>query len=150
MGDMEHPMMKMFWHIGYERNLLVFGWDAESDGKMVAAVAVVFFLALMYEGVKFYRIKYSHMSLAMQRRQTVSARNDSDSESVVSRFPVSQVIESLIYGCQVAISFTLMLFVMTFNIWLMLSAVLGMMLGYCLFSTSSRLMTGTVGEDCCS
>lgn len=142
-------MMKMFWHVGYERNLLVFGWDADTDGKMVLAVLVVFLLAVAYEGIKFSRIKYSHLSASSQRRP-ISARADSDSESVASRLPVSNMIESLIYGCQVAVSFTLMLFVMTFNIWIMLSAIVGMMLGYCLFSSSRLTTAGAVTEDCCS
>ena len=152
-GDPDHSMsmMKMFWHMGYEQNMLIFGWNADTDGKMVAAVVVVLALAVVYEGTKFYRIKYSGLRAARAGRQPVSGRSDADSDvDVGRRFPVAKLTESLLYGVQVAISFTLMLIVMTFNVWLMLAAVVGMTLGYALFASSARVAAGGSSDDCCS
>ena len=150
-SDSDHMMgMKMFFHTGYEKNIVIYGWDADTAGKMIGTVIAVFVLALLYEGIKFYRIKYSQLS-AVTRSGLRSApgRSDSDSETTSRRIPVSHLIESLMYAVQVALSFTLMLFVMTFNVWIILSAVFGMMIGYALFASSARLIPGA-GDDCCT
>ena len=153
-----HSMtMKMYFHIGFEKDVLFAGWDADTEIKMIGTVAAVFLLALVFEWIKFYRIRYSQLASivpAVVRNRGLGTANGSSQSSGESRhsrwLSLPRLIESLLYAVQVAISFTLMLLVMTFNVWILLGTVLGMMTGYALFASSSRLMPGNNSEDCCT
>lgn len=156
--DSLHSMtMRMYFHIGFEKDLLIAGWDVDTEIKMIGTVAAVFLLALVFEWIKFYRIRYSQLAAivpAVVRNRglgTANGSSQSSGDSSRSRWlSLPRLIESLLYAVQVAISFTLMLLVMTFNVWILLGTVFGMMTGYALFASSSRLMPGNNSEDCCT
>ena len=147
-------MMKMYFHFGYDMNILFQGWDATSTGKLIGTVIAVFLMGVSYEYVKFFRI------LLAQDFLKQSCSNHSAPESVDSlgevvdpqtpswfRRNIPHMTQSLLYFVQVTISFLLMLFAMTYNVWIFLAIVFGLATGYFFFASANK---GFNANDCCN
>jgi copper transporter 1 len=150
MGSMNH-MMKMYFHVGFDINILIYGWDATTNGRLLGTIAAVFLLGIVYEWIKFMRIL-----LAQDVRDNCSSvdlpsvgKEPSSSLDTPSWFKKNNrhIMQSILYFFQASISFILMLLVMTFNIWIFLAVVFGMGFGYFLFAPVTR---GFKVEDCCN
>lgn len=45
----------MYFEAGYEATILFEAWDVKTVGAMVGSCFGVFFLAIIYEGLKYFR-----------------------------------------------------------------------------------------------
>lgn len=151
MPDMDMGM-KMYFHVGYDKNILIYGWDATCPGRMTGTIVAVVLLGIFYEWTKFLRLTLVQDSVS---KTNSSPPPIEEEESFWSKYG-GHIIQSLLYGLQVAVSFTLMLFAMTFNVWIFGGVVIGMAMGYLIFSSprkrgdrSSRQLNFNV-NDCCN
>jgi len=56
MGGMGHDMMKMYFHFTYEGEVVLFEqWVLSSIGVLIGSMIGLFILAVLYEGLKYYR-----------------------------------------------------------------------------------------------
>lgn len=170
-GDKEEPadmspMMKMYFHLGYDVNIVIYGWDATTTATLVGTVIAVFLLAVGYEFIKFSRMfvvrdlarrSRAHSHSVAEETETMASTQHPDGNNIAiaissppnpnSYLNVRHVTRSLLYCLQVTVSFTLMLFVMTFNIWIFLAIILGLTVGHFLFAKNN--LTCDV-HDCCN
>ena len=54
MSGMDHTMAMSF-HTGNKETILFEDWKTTSDGELVGSAIGIFFMAVIYEGIKFYR-----------------------------------------------------------------------------------------------
>lgn len=157
---MDHgSMMKMYFHFGLGDTCLFEGWKLNEADDMIIACLIFFIMAVAYEGLKSYReflIKRDRVRrrafpisviggggdlayrAANGATEPVISGNGLGSAPVasVTRTPESlilstpHVIQTLLHMVQVLMSYVLMLVLMTFNLYLCISIVLGAGVGY--------------------
>lgn len=149
-GPTDHGM-RMYFHVGFDKNILVWGWDADSTGKMIGTIIAIIAIGVLYEWIKFIRMKITQAVISRRTPSTSDPISSEDESSWLTGF-LPHLLQTILYGLQVAISFTLMLFAMTFNVWIFLAVISGMALGYLLFaSRPTRGRRGTFSvNDCCN
>ena len=45
----------MYFHFGFEKTILFQEWSVDSVGAMVGSCIGIFFIAVLYEGLKYFR-----------------------------------------------------------------------------------------------
>ncbi|XP_016948483.1 high affinity copper uptake protein 1 isoform X2 [Drosophila biarmipes] len=156
---MEH-MMPMAFHFGYNETILFSWWHIETVAGLVGSMIAIFLLALMYEGLKYYReyLFWKTYNLLEYRPVTGPQRNPEapriPSPAAAAPSPVqpsmlsfNHVLQTLLHVLQVTLSFLLMLIFMTYNVWLCLMVVLGAAVGYFLFCWKKSVIVD-VTEHC--
>ncbi|XP_052857265.1 high affinity copper uptake protein 1 isoform X2 [Drosophila gunungcola] len=156
---MEH-MMPMAFHFGYNETILFSWWHIETVAGLVGSMIAIFLLALMYEGLKYYReyLFWKTYNLLEYRPVTGPQRNPeapripspaaaAPSPVQPSMLSVNHVLQTLLHVIQVTLSFLLMLIFMTYNVWLCLMVVLGAAVGYFLFCWKKSVIVD-VTEHC--
>ena len=129
-------MMPMYFWSGNDVTYLFKGISSDSTGTYVAGIIGVFVLAVVVEGVSYLR-KYIHVMGQL--------KGINDAVRVAQNAPVLDVqisivfrlVLSLIYLIMVSLGFFLMLIVMTFNVYLILAAVTGLIFGNLVFNLIS-------------
>ncbi|XP_016972911.1 high affinity copper uptake protein 1 isoform X2 [Drosophila rhopaloa] len=156
---MEH-MMPMAFHFGYDETILFSWWHIETVAGLVGSMIAIFLLALMYEGLKYYReyLFWKTYNLLEYRPVTGPQRNPeapripspaaaAPSPVQPSMLSVNHLLQTLLHVIQVTLSFLLMLIFMTYNVWLCLMVVLGAAVGYFLFCWKKSVIVD-VTEHC--
>ncbi|XP_037726306.1 high affinity copper uptake protein 1 isoform X2 [Drosophila subpulchrella] len=156
---MEH-MMPMAFHFGYNETILFSWWHIETVAGLVGSMIAIFLLALMYEGLKYYReyLFWKTYNLLEYRPVTGPQRNPeapripspaaaAPSPVQPSMLSVNHLLQTLLHVLQVTLSFLLMLIFMTYNVWLCLMVVLGAAVGYFLFCWKKSVIVD-VTEHC--
>ncbi|XP_017054632.1 high affinity copper uptake protein 1 isoform X2 [Drosophila ficusphila] len=156
---MEH-MMPMAFHFGYDETILFSWWHIETVAGLVGSMIAIFLLALMYEGLKYYReyLFWKTYNLLEYRPVTGPQRNPEapriPSPAAAAPSPVqpsmlstNHLLQTLLHVLQVTLSFLLMLIFMTYNVWLCLMVVLGAAVGYFLFCWKKSVIVD-VTEHC--
>nr|XP_016937020.1 high affinity copper uptake protein 1 isoform X1 [Drosophila suzukii]XP_016937021.1 high affinity copper uptake protein 1 isoform X1 [Drosophila suzukii]XP_016937022.1 high affinity copper uptake protein 1 isoform X1 [Drosophila suzukii]XP_036676073.1 high affinity copper uptake protein 1 isoform X1 [Drosophila suzukii] len=166
---MEH-MMPMAFHFGYNETILFSWWHIETVAGLVGSMIAIFLMALMYEGLKYYReyLFWKTYNLLEYRPVTGPQRNPEAPRipspaaaapspvqyvgEVVHKQPpsmlsVNHLLQTLLHVLQVTLSFLLMLIFMTYNVWLCLMVVLGAAVGYFLFCWKKSVIVD-VTEHC--
>ncbi|XP_020812153.1 high affinity copper uptake protein 1 isoform X2 [Drosophila serrata] len=156
---MEH-MMPMAFHFGYNETILFSWWHIETVAGLVGSMIAIFLLALMYEGLKYYReyLFWKTYNLMEYRPVTGPQRNPeaprlpspaaaAPSPVQPSMLSVTHLLQTLLHVLQVTLSFLLMLIFMTYNVWLCLMVVLGAAVGYFLFCWKKSVIVD-VTEHC--
>ncbi|ALC49509.1 Ctr1A [Drosophila busckii] len=166
---MEH-MMSMAFHFGYNETILFSWWHIETVAGLVGSMVAIFLLALLYEGLKYYReyLFWKTYNLLEYRPVTGPQRNPEAPRlptpaaaapspvqyvgEVVHKQPpsmlsISHLYQTLLHVLQVTLSFLLMLIFMTYNVWLCLMVVLGAGVGYFLFCWKKSVIMD-VTEHC--
>jgi copper transporter 1 len=151
-------MMAMTFHGGYQETILFDKWKTSTLGAFVASWFAIFFVAVLYEGLKAVRHHLSRRDVCPEcmenqiRRQAL-IRSDVgehdrpiDNDTVLTVKPnhiqskrarllsIPHIIQSVMHILQMAISYLLMLVAMTFNTYLFLAIVFGAGLGHFLFA----------------
>nr|XP_022326025.1 high affinity copper uptake protein 1-like isoform X2 [Crassostrea virginica] len=160
--------MAMFFHTGNCEYILFEGVQTKTVAGMVGACIIVFFLAVLYEGLKVFReyllkkalvsgSKYQEVTIGANGQSTVSdARIKSSSEVVYQRsfldtrvtmISGSHLTQTVLHVVQVFVSYCLMLVFMTYNVWLCLAVILGAGAGYFFFGWK-RAVVVDVNEHC--
>ncbi|XP_032581542.1 high affinity copper uptake protein 1 isoform X2 [Drosophila sechellia] len=156
---MEH-MMPMAFHFGYNETILFSWWHIETVAGLVGSMIAIFLLALMYEGLKYYReyLFWKTYNLLEYRPVTGPQRNPeapripspaaaAPSPVQPSMLSINHLLQTLLHVLQVTLSFLLMLIFMTYNVWLCLMVVLGAAVGYFLFCWKKSVIVD-VTEHC--
>ncbi|KAJ1925918.1 copper transpport protein [Tieghemiomyces parasiticus] len=164
--------MGMFLN-GNERGfcLLFSTWTISSDTALGVACLVVFFLSIAYEILKLLvrRVEYrlhrriqrsarltaKEMELATEEGSDVAATGvgtpdfstvSGPQRGLIGWFEPIYFLRSLLYGVQVFYAFMLMLIVMTFNIYLIVSVTIGSIVGFYLFGRDEA--SGRLAPTC--
>ncbi|XP_033096517.1 high affinity copper uptake protein 1-like isoform X2 [Anneissia japonica] len=148
----------MFFTIGEKVTLLIQDFTVMEDdlGNFIAACVVIFLIAALYEGFKVFRESLLHRhppnrgyeATDLEKRgSTAPLASDDYYSSGVTWCSGWHVLQSFLHVIQVTISYILMLLVMTFNVWIGLSVVLGAGFGYFIFAFK-RKSTVDVNEHC--
>nr|AAM75086.1 RH42635p [Drosophila melanogaster] len=156
---MEH-MMPMAFHFGYNETILFSWWHIETVAGLIGSMIAIFLLALMYEGLKYYReyLFWKTYNLLEYRPVTGPQRNPeapripspaaaAPSPVQPSMLSINHLLQTLLHVLQVTLSFLLMLIFMTYNVWLCLMVVLGAAVGYFLFCWKKSVIVD-VTENC--
>ncbi|XP_023167734.1 high affinity copper uptake protein 1 isoform X1 [Drosophila hydei] len=166
---MEH-MMSMAFHFGYDETILFSWWHIETVAGLIGSMIAIFLLALLYEGLKYYReyLFWKTYNLLEYRPVTGPQRNPEAPRlptpaaaapspvqyvgEVVHKQPptmlsINHLYQTLLHVLQVTLSFLLMLIFMTYNVWLCMMVVLGAGVGYFLFCWKKSVIVD-VTEHC--
>lgn len=157
-GGMVHEMvMQMYFEAGYEVIILFQGWDVKTVGAMVGSCFGVFFLAIIYEGLKYFRERLHRKNYVAIDYSKVKAPEGTDGSQVnqvrtavsckSSLTSASHYIQTALHLLQLVISYFLMLIVMTYNVWLFISVILGCTVGYFLFGWQKGFLVD-ITEHC--
>uniref|UniRef100_A0A1A9WVL7 Copper transport protein n=1 Tax=Glossina brevipalpis TaxID=37001 RepID=A0A1A9WVL7_9MUSC len=158
---MMHSMMSMSFHFGCNETILFDFWKVTTIWGMLGSAIAVFILALLYEGLKYYReylfwktynlLEYRPVtgpqtSAEAGNRSAVTPQN-SAARVHPSMLSLSHLYQTFLHMVQVTVSFFLMLIFMTYNVWLCMAVVLGAGLGYFLFCWKKSVIVD-VTEHC--
>lgn len=107
-------------------------------GAFVGVAILIFLAAIAYEGLKYLREKMfydAHKLEQLQQDKEGSTQNLRAAQKPLRQQILNKthILQTLLHMLQVAVSYLLMLIVMTYNVWLFLAVVLGASTGYFLF-----------------
>jgi copper transporter 1 len=151
---MDHGGMAMFFHVGESATILFEFWKTSDIGSLIGSMVIIFFLAISYEAIKFYR-EYLHRSYFQSvpyNTITVPVNNGNqirETKHVVRMQMLSGVhfAQTLLHVIQFVISYFLMLIFMTYNVWLCLAVAFGAGVGYFLFAWQRSVIVD-ITEHC--
>ncbi|KAI9563951.1 CTR1 [Daphnia sinensis] len=135
-------MMQMYFYADYTAVVLFKQWDIQSVGAMVGSCIGIFLMAILYEGLKYFREYLSRKHYAPVNYNNVKTPEGGSDASSQVRTPMSfktsvtsasHYIQTALHLLQMIISYFLMLIVMTYNVWLFISVILGCTVGYFFF-----------------
>jgi len=159
-GNGSHMMMMMYFHGGYNEVILFDFWRISTLAGLIGSMVGCFLMGILYEGIKSYReywmngafhtVKYNQVGNQQRNSPGVeqgvdasgeSSRvvgdsiSDQDSVKVIETKMVSlpHFVLTALHMVQMTLAYFLMLIVMTYNTWLLLSVLFGSTLGYFLF-----------------
>lgn len=136
-GDMH--MMKMYFHFGVSEIVLFKGWTVSTTGGMLASVVGVFLMAMLYEGLKYFREYLFKQYVSTIQFSTVAITGENGRVSQVHKvekhkmLSSAHAIQTTLHMIQLIVSYFLMLIFMTYNVWLCLGVVFGAGVGYFIF-----------------
>ncbi|XP_044258997.1 high affinity copper uptake protein 1 isoform X1 [Tribolium madens] len=158
--DMSH--MSMAFHTGYNETVLFDQWKFTTIGGLIGSMIGIFFMAALYEGLKYYR-EYLFWKTynALQYRAVTLPEKGVVSEDNQIVHMVGEVIhkqpptmlsgmhfyQTVLHMIQMVLSYFLMLIFMTYNVWLCLAVVIGAGVGYFLFGWKKSVIVD-VTEHC--
>lgn len=140
-GSMHSSMdMHMYFHTGFTETILFKNWAVSSVAGMVGSVVGVFFMAALYEALKYFRehlfrLHFSSMSYSSVSVMGQDGRTLTEVHQIVRNRIVSwpHLLQTFLHMIQMVISYFLMLIFMTYNVWLCLGVILGAGFGYFIF-----------------
>ncbi|XP_071051547.1 high affinity copper uptake protein 1 isoform X2 [Onthophagus taurus] len=151
-GSMGHGM-SMAFHFGISETVLFESWAFSTTWGLIGSMIGIFFMAALYEGLKYYReylfwrtynaLQYRAVTL-QQDKAVVSEDNQIVQPSMLSLMHVCQTGLHII---QIVLSYFLMLIFMTYNVWLCIAVVVGAAVGYFLFGWKKSVIVD-VTEHC--
>ncbi|GAB6021886.1 hypothetical protein CHUAL_006052 [Chamberlinius hualienensis] len=153
MDDMGNStMMAMYFHTGFKETILFQGWATTSVGGMVGSCIGVFFIAILYEALKYYREYLFKQTFASVSYSSVGGGPTNDAAKLhrsVSKRIMSpgHFAQTGLHVLQVTISYFLMLVFMTYNVWLCISVVIGAGVGFFLFGWKKTIVVD-ITEHC--
>ncbi|KAF8360860.1 hypothetical protein PRIPAC_87783, partial [Pristionchus pacificus] len=141
-------ILDMTLHIGDREIILFSWWKTGSLLGLIGSCLIIFLLAVLYEAIRAFRMwiaRFDAIEAASKQENEIEEREErgrirSAATLIFTQSPVSsikmRIVHSLLHSAQTLLGFILMLIVMTFNFWVLLSVVLGMTLGFFIFSGS--------------
>jgi len=155
-STMDHSMMmSMSFHFGKSETILFEFWKTTDVGGMIGSCIFIFFLAIAYEALKFYRdylfrvkTEYYQNKVAQQPPTENNGLVRPNYRTVYMKMASSfHVVQTLLHIVQMVISYFLMLIFMTYNAWLCIAVALGAGMGYFLFGWKKSIIVD-MNEHC--
>uniref|UniRef100_A0A1B6F2E9 Copper transport protein n=1 Tax=Cuerna arida TaxID=1464854 RepID=A0A1B6F2E9_9HEMI len=151
---MDHSsMMMMTFHFGYNETILFEFWKISSVGGLIGSMFGIFFMAALYEGLKYYR-EYlfwkTYNSLQYRSVEVPTNKNTAPEDNSVvqpTMLSINHAFQTLLHIIQIVVSYFLMLIFMTYNVWLCVAVALGAATGYFLFGWKKSVIID-VTEHC--
>lgn len=123
-------------------------WSFSSIGGLVGSMVAIYIMAFAYEALKFYRAYLLSTSIDIRERNKASGDDRFSQVTILSK---SHLVQTLFHGLQAILSYFLMLIFMTYNGWLCLAIVMGLVCGYFLFGwRSPAILRSSITDDHCS
>ncbi|GFW60762.1 high affinity copper uptake protein 1 [Trichonephila clavipes] len=132
--------MPMYFHFGVDTVILFKEWTTSTTTSLIGSVIGIIILAMIYEGIKFFREYLFKKYFTSLEYSSVSVLGD-DGKPVTEVHKVARnrmlswphMLQTFLHVVQMVLSYFLMLIFMTFNVWLCLAVILGSGIGYFLF-----------------
>ncbi|KAG4078259.1 hypothetical protein HA402_012969 [Bradysia odoriphaga] len=149
-GDSESCPMIMTLHTGNCESILFKGIKVTKGEEFAIAALVIFVISIAYEGLRFWREKMYNDYQAQQQKTCSNPKDTAPPRKTIRQLLTQKahLIQTLMHMIQVAVSYALMLIVMTCNVWLVLAVILGVTAGYFFFGWIRQRMID-VAENCC-
>jgi len=161
--QMMHHMMEMAFHGGYNETILFKQWTTSSVSGLLFSMLLIFILATLYEGLKYYRehLFWKSYNALQYRAVTLPEKNVVNEDNgrvvhmvgeVIHKQPPSicskiHFYQTFLHFVQITLSYALMLIFMIYNVWLCLAVVVGAAFGYFLFGWKKSVIVD-VTEHC--
>ncbi|XP_075986678.1 high affinity copper uptake protein 1-like [Anticarsia gemmatalis] len=144
--------MAMTFHGGIMETILFSWWQVTDVGEFIGSFFAIFIMALLYEGLKYYRkhllwktytgLQYCAVAppdkgvanlCAPDEPQVIQPVPHALERNIPTMMSTAHAWQTVLHGVQVLVSYMLMLVFMTYNVWLCTAVVLGSATGYFLF-----------------
>ncbi|XP_023025440.1 copper transporter 1A isoform X2 [Leptinotarsa decemlineata] len=152
MTDMGSMMMPMYFFFSTKATVLFEGWKFTSTGGLIGSMIGIFFMAALYEGLKYFR-EYlfwrTYNSLQYRAVTLPDKATTTEEPQVVQPTMISKMhfLQTFLHMVQMVLSYFLMLIFMTYNTYLCIAIVLGAGTGYFLFGWKKSVVVD-VTEHC--
>ena len=153
-----HPL---FFTTGDDTTVLFEGWTTDNTGEYIGSCLFVIFLGILLEAITTFRMVYPNHKIDFSTAGFIAAhtpRTNAAGAASVDSKPVNvgptwrvHAVKTILYLIGITIAYFLMLIIMTFNVGLFISAVLGLTIGFFIFGMA-RSRTGSNENDsaeCC-
>lgn len=149
--DMSHGM-SMAFHFSTSETVLFEDWKFTTVGGLIGSMIGIFFMAAIYEGLKYFReYLFWRTYNALQYRAVSIPDKGTPAEDtqVVQPTMLSKIhfLQTFLHMIQMILSYFLMLIFMTYNVWLCIAVVAGAAVGYFLFGWKKSVIVD-VTEHC--
>jgi copper transporter 1 len=153
--------MVMSFHAGYCETVLFESWKVTSVGGLVGSMIAIFFIAVLYEGLKYSRryilwktcnsLKCRAVAMSAQKATGAEdTRTVQKLEEVIRKLPILSRMhgfQTILYTVQSALGHFLMLIFTMYNVWFCVALVSGTAVGYFLFGWKKSYIIELT--DCC-
>lgn len=119
-------------------------WTTKTVGPFVGVAFLIFFVTVLFEGLKFLREKYYEEELRAERDLPMAERRKTAVQFLCNKY---HLVQTLMHFVQVTCSYGLMLIFMNFNYYQCLAILLGFGVGYFIFGWVQKSATDT--NECC-
>ncbi|XP_018580204.1 high affinity copper uptake protein 1 isoform X2 [Anoplophora glabripennis] len=149
--DMSHGM-SMAFHFSISETVLFEGWKFATVGGLIGSMIGIFFMAAIYEGLKYFREYLFWRTYNALQYRAVSIPDKGtppEDNQVVQPTMLSKIhfLQTFLHMIQMILSYFLMLIFMTYNVWLCIAVVAGAAVGYFLFGWKKSVIVD-VTEHC--
>ncbi|KAJ8984646.1 hypothetical protein NQ317_009874 [Molorchus minor] len=151
-GEEHDMMMAMSFYFSTSCTVLFKQWSFSTVGGLIGSMIGIFFMAAIYEGLKYFR-EYlfwrTYNSLQYRAVSIPDKGSTSEDNQVVQPTMLSKIhfLQTFLHVVQMVLSYFLMLIFMTYNAWLCIAVVLGAGVGYFLFGWKKSVIVD-VTEHC--
>ncbi|XP_026289611.1 high affinity copper uptake protein 1 isoform X2 [Frankliniella occidentalis] len=150
-SGMDHSgmSMSMTFHFGVMETVLFKGWQVGGVSTLLLSCVGIFFMAFIYEGIKYYRenLLWKTYNALHYRAVDGNAVPDAENHKTPKMFSQKHVVQTCLHIVQLTVSYLLMLIFMTYNVWLCLAVVAGSASGYFVFGWK-RTVVVDMTETC--
>ncbi|KAK5650343.1 hypothetical protein RI129_001372 [Pyrocoelia pectoralis] len=162
-GSNGHSMMGMAFHFRISETVLFDSWKFETVGGLIGSMIGIFFMAALYEGLKYYReylfwktynaLQYRAVTFPAEKgvvnedNQVVHMVGEVIHKQPPTMLSVMHFFQTFLHIIQITLSYFLMLIFMTYNVWLCIAVVVGAAVGYFLFGWKKSVVVD-VTEHC--
>jgi len=123
-GNSLIPSMKMYFHTGINEYFFLQQWVPQNDGQYVLALILTFIASVGYEFLKLWR---NRIGKNYQREKSFSPINEHPNARAGK---ISYVLKSsTVYFVEITVGFLVMLLIMTYNVSLCITIVVGRYIG---------------------
>lgn len=136
-SQMNHNMEgghAMMFHLRSDLNLLFEPWDISSTKVLVGSCIAVLFISILYEGLKILRAKLTDRHKTMAKRTDGVQFSGSRQSLWITMCSSHHLSQTVLHIVHVALGYLLMLVVMTYQVYLGISVIIGAGLGYFFFA----------------
>ncbi|KAI1287827.1 High affinity copper uptake protein 1 [Halotydeus destructor] len=121
--------MHTSFYVGIPKGAILFqGLKLTTVGELTTCCCIIAIVGFLNEGLKYYRNYLSARDLTIDNR-----RYDEQDEMIDHRCNLSHIKLTGLHLVNVTMGYMLMMIVMTFNVWLCLSVLVGSFVGYFVF-----------------
>eukprot|EP00897_Mesotaenium_endlicherianum_P005506 jgi/Mesen1/4984/ME000248S04268 len=142
-SSMSHHHMHMSFYWSEKATILFDQWTTQSMASYWAAMLLTFLFCILHEWLTTSRVRVAAPARTPLMKDEMVERSDSEQGPMPllsdGQAPVSGIRRAgatLLYGLNAASSYIIMLIIMTFNMGLFFSVVLGLSTGFFLFGFS--------------
>ncbi|XP_072014499.1 high affinity copper uptake protein 1-like [Amphiura filiformis] len=153
-GEHDMMMMQMYFYLSTNVTILFKEWEVNTTGGLAGSCIAVFFLAMLYEGLKVLRetllrrsavnVRFHSMQMSKESETMLTETHGAGQTKFMSW---GHLVQTFLHIIQVTVSYFLMLIFMTYNGWLCICVVLGAGAGYLIFGWKKAIVVD-INEHC--